>query len=128
MGTIITQNHFRPDQNNRDNRGVFQISRYLSMAISDIVDGTSNTIMFGEAIGGGGSDDVRGGVAEHTSLEPSRLLGSYRSSEQEEVDCSCSPGFRPTSGRYLGRSSLLLQFRDHRCSKAVKLPLGWCRR
>ena len=65
MGDQYFQNHFPPTSHwagPRNNRGIFQINRYLSMA--SITDGTSNTVMLGERAGGGGVDDVLGGVAQ----------------------------------------------------------------
>ncbi len=63
VGDQYFQNHFPPSAwGNRDNRGIFQINRYLSMA--SIIDGTSNTVMLGERAGGGGIDDILGGVAQ----------------------------------------------------------------
>ena len=63
MGDQYFQNHFPPSAwGSRNNRGIFQINRYLSMA--SITDGTSNTVMLGERAGGGGIDDILGGVAQ----------------------------------------------------------------
>jgi prepilin-type N-terminal cleavage/methylation domain-containing protein/prepilin-type processing-associated H-X9-DG protein len=63
MGDQYFQNHFPPSAwGSRNNRGIFQINRYL--AIGAISDGTSNTVMMGERAGGGGLDDVLGGVAQ----------------------------------------------------------------
>ncbi len=50
LGDDYHQNHFRPDQG-RDNRGMFQIERWIGFGA--IPDGTSNTVLFGEAIAGG---------------------------------------------------------------------------
>ena len=60
MGDDYHQNQFLPDDG-RDNRGIFQINRYLSFA--GIKDGTSNTVMLGEMVGGGARDEIKGGVA-----------------------------------------------------------------
>ncbi|MEX2175388.1 MAG: DUF1559 domain-containing protein [Pirellulaceae bacterium] len=60
VGDDYHQNHFRPSQN-RDNRGIFQINRWIGFA--DVIDGSSNTILLGEAVTGGARDDVLGGVA-----------------------------------------------------------------
>ena len=98
VGDDYHQNHFRPDQSNRDNRGVFQISRWLSMA--DIVDGTSNTIMFGEAIGGGGPDDVRGGVALNMQAwNPAACLARIDPANKKKLTAPVRADFRPTGGR-----------------------------
>jgi prepilin-type processing-associated H-X9-DG protein len=62
VGDDYHQNHFRPDQSGRDNRGVFQNERWLAMA--GIKDGTSNTVLLGESsIGIGGERDLKGGIA-----------------------------------------------------------------
>lgn len=60
VGDDYHQNHFRPDQG-RDNRGIFQIQRWRGF--NEIIDGLSNTIMLGEIAGGGGPDEIIGGVA-----------------------------------------------------------------
>ena len=61
VGDDYHQNHFLPCQSSRDNRGIFQINRWL--AFSSVTDGLSNTILLGETAGSGGVDDVLGGVA-----------------------------------------------------------------
>lgn len=61
VGDDYHQNHFLPCQSGRDNRGMFQINRWLSFG--SIPDGLSNTVMIGETVGSGGVDDVLGGVA-----------------------------------------------------------------
>ncbi|MFN3193165.1 MAG: DUF1559 domain-containing protein [Aureliella sp.] len=63
VGDQYFQNHFPPNAwGSRDNRGMFQINRYLS--IGSITDGTSNTVMLGERAGGGAGNDILGGVAQ----------------------------------------------------------------
>lgn len=61
VGDDYHQNHFLPCQSNRDNRGIFQINRWLKL--SAVTDGLSNTVMLGETVGSGQPDEVLGGVA-----------------------------------------------------------------
>lgn len=61
VGDDYHQNHFAPTQSGRDNRGVFQRNRWLSMGA--ITDGTSNTVAMSERVRGGDQRDILGGVA-----------------------------------------------------------------
>jgi prepilin-type N-terminal cleavage/methylation domain-containing protein/prepilin-type processing-associated H-X9-DG protein len=98
VGDDYHQNHFRPDQSSRQNRGIFQCERWVNM--SAIIDGTSTTVMLGELVGGGDARDVLGGVAVNVQtwdpancmarvdpLAPNRLAGDVRAQ------------FRPPGGR-----------------------------
>ena len=97
VGDDYHQNQFLPSDG-RDNRGVFQMNRWLGLGA--LVDGTSNTITIGERVKGGDARDLLGGVAldQHdwnpaaclTRIDPTnprRLLGNVRAQ------------FRPTGGR-----------------------------
>lgn len=61
VGDDYYQNHFLPGQNSTYSRGIFQLERNISIA--DVTDGTSNTVLLGEMVGGGSPNDVLGGVA-----------------------------------------------------------------
>jgi len=100
VGDDYHQNHFRPNQSSRDNRGIFQINRWLDMAY--IKDGTSSTVLLGEMVSGGDARDVLGGVAVNIQqwnpaaclavvdpANPKRILGSV----------AVRADFRPTGGR-----------------------------
>ncbi len=112
VGDDYHQNHFRPDQG-QDNRGCFQIDRWLPMA--SIKDGTSNTVMLGEgAIGTGAQTDLKGGVAlSMTSWNPSACSARYDSSTKQ-LTGSVRALYRPPGGRawdgrpyYVGFSTLV---------------------
>jgi prepilin-type N-terminal cleavage/methylation domain-containing protein len=97
VGDDYHQNHFRP-QDNRDNRGIFQRDRYLPMA--GILDGTSNTIMFGESVGGGAPDDVLGGVAvTMQAWNPAACLARRSTTNPRKLTAPVRADFRPTGGR-----------------------------
>lgn len=98
VGDDFHQNHFRPDQEGRDNRGMFQLNRYLGMG--SVTDGTSNTIMFGEAITGGGPDDVLGGVAnEMKGFSPASCVARMNPADPRRITAPVRASFRPTGGR-----------------------------
>ncbi len=61
LGDDYRQNQWRPDEQSRYNRGIFQCERYIGFG--EITDGSSNTILLGEMVGGGGRDEILGGVA-----------------------------------------------------------------
>ncbi len=98
VGDDYYQNHFRPDQSNTDSRGVFQRNRYLN--ISAVIDGTSNTILFGEAIAGGQPDDVLGGVAlSMKSWNPAACQARRSPTNPKKITAPFRAAFRPTGGR-----------------------------
>ena len=86
VGDDYHQNHFTTaPPENRFNRGLFQIERYLTFG--DIIDGTSNTVILGEMVGGGDPDSILGGVALNlTTWNPA----------------SCIARVDPTTGRLTG--------------------------
>lgn len=95
VGDDYHQNHFTPSQN-RDNRGIFQINRYLQM--SGIKDGTSNTIAVSERVAGGGPRDILGGVALNMrAWNPAACLARVGPDRQLTGDVRAD--FRPTGGR-----------------------------
>ncbi|XZE43217.1 DUF1559 domain-containing protein [Pirellulaceae bacterium SH467] len=97
LGDDYHQNHFRP-QDGRDNRGMFQIDRYL--AIGQIPDGTSNTIMFGEAVAGGAPNDVLGGVAlDMQAWNPAACLARIDPVNRRRITGNVRADFRPQGGR-----------------------------
>lgn len=96
VGDDYHQNHFRPDQN-RDNRGVSQLNRYLP--IGAIVDGTSNTIALSERVAGGQPRDIKGGVALNVrEWNPAACLARYNANTRQ-LTGAVRAGFRPTGGR-----------------------------
>ncbi len=98
VGDDYHQNHFRPNQSGRDNRGVFQIERWLPFA--GIQDGTSNTVLMGESsIGVGGPRDLKGGVAVNMQdWNPAACQARYNVvTRQLEGDVRAN--FRPPGGR-----------------------------
>ncbi len=98
VGDDYHQNHFRPDQNNRDNRGVFQCERWLAM--KDITDGTSNTVMLGEMVAGGEPNDVLGGVAlDMKAWNPAGCLARIDPNNPKKLTGNVRADFRPTGGR-----------------------------
>jgi prepilin-type N-terminal cleavage/methylation domain-containing protein/prepilin-type processing-associated H-X9-DG protein len=96
VGDDYHQNHFRPDQN-RDNRGIFQINRWLNL--SGITDGTSNTIMLGEAAMGGAANEIKGGVALNMqNWSPAGCLARVDPTTKRLTN-PVRADFRPTGGR-----------------------------
>ena len=97
VGDDYHQNHFRPDQG-RDNRGMFQIGRWIGFGA--IPDGTSNTVLFGEAVGGGARDDVLGGVALNMQAwNPAACLARISPTDKRKLTGDVRADFRPTGGR-----------------------------
>lgn len=97
LGDDYHQNHFAAWQN-RDNRGIFQIDRYLSFA--GITDGTSNTVLFGESVAGGAADDVLGGVALNMrAWNPAACLARISPTNRRKLTAPFRAVFRPTGGR-----------------------------
>lgn len=98
VGDDYHQNHFRPDQSGRDNRGIFQCERWRGT--EGITDGTSNTIMLGEVVGGGDPNDVLGGVAvDMTSWDPASCSARIDPANPKRITGNVRAAFRPTSGR-----------------------------
>lgn len=98
VGDDYHQNHFRPDESSRQNRGVFQIERWGSMAI--IRDGTSNTVLLGEMIAGGNRDDVLGGVALNMQAwNPAACLARIDPANPKKITAPTREEFRPVGGR-----------------------------
>ena len=98
VGDDYHQNHFRPNQRGRDNRGIFQPSRWLPM--SSINDGTSNTILMGESsIGSRGRADLKGGVAVNMRFwNPAQCQLRYNAVTQQLIP-PVRASFRPPGGR-----------------------------
>jgi prepilin-type processing-associated H-X9-DG protein len=97
VGDDYHQNHFRPDQSSRYNRGIFQIERWVDMAA--ITDGTSNTVMIGETAGGGDRQDVIGGVAVNMrDWDPAHCLGRVDATGKF-LTGDVRAQFRPHTGR-----------------------------
>ena len=97
VGDDYHQNHFRPDQN-RNNRGMFQPNRYLSIA--EDLDGTSNTIMFGESVAGGAPDDVLGGIALNMEAwNPAACLARLCTVDSRKITAPVQAVLRPAGGR-----------------------------
>ncbi len=96
LGDDYHQNQFRPDQG-RDNRGMFQIERWIGFGA--IPDGTSNTVLFGEAVAGGAPDDIRGGVALNMQAwNPAACLARVNTATRR-LTAPVRADFRPTGGR-----------------------------
>lgn len=97
VGDDYHQNHFRPDQG-RDNRGVFQLNRFLS--IGGVTDGTSNTILFGESVAGGAPNDVLGGIAVvMQSWAPAGCIARIDTANRRLITAPLRADFRPAGGR-----------------------------
>ncbi len=95
VGDDYHQNHFRPSQN-RDNRGVFQINRWIQM--SAVTDGTANTIAMSERVAGGSERDILGGVALNVrQWNPAACLA--RVGADNRLTGDVRRAFRPTGGR-----------------------------
>jgi prepilin-type processing-associated H-X9-DG protein len=98
VGDDYHQNHFRPDESGRDNRGIFQIERWLE--IGAVKDGTSNTVMLGEMVGGGDQRDIMGGVALNmTAWNPAACLARKDPANPKRLLGSVRAQFRPVGGR-----------------------------
>jgi prepilin-type processing-associated H-X9-DG protein len=97
VGDDYHQNQFRQNQN-RDNRGIFQIERWIGM--ESITDGTSNTVMLGEAVGGGEPNDVMGGVAlDMTDWAPLGCMNRIDTTNRKKLTGNVRATFRSTGGR-----------------------------
>ena len=97
VGDDFHQNHFLPDDG-RDNRGMFQSNRYLS--IGAVTDGTSNTILFGESVTSGANNDVLGGVANMMQAwNPAGCIARIDPADRKKITGNVRATFRPTGGR-----------------------------
>ena len=98
VGDDYHQNHFRPDQSQRDNRGIFQIERWTPMAA--ITDGTSTTAMVGEIATGGDRYDIKGGVAVNMQAwNPASCLARVDINDPKRLTDPVRAQFRPHGGR-----------------------------
>lgn len=98
VGDDYHQNHFPPWSSSRQNRGIFQMGRW--MAISAVVDGTSNTVMLGEMATGGHETDVIGGVALNMqSWNPAACLARIDPNDASKLTAPVRASFRPVGGR-----------------------------
>lgn len=98
VGDDYHQNHFRPNQNGRDNRGMFQINRWLK--IGGVPDGLSNTIMMSERVSGGSPRDILGGVALNMrAWNPASCLARIDPNNPRLLTGRVRANFRPTGGR-----------------------------
>jgi prepilin-type N-terminal cleavage/methylation domain-containing protein/prepilin-type processing-associated H-X9-DG protein len=103
VGDDIHDNHISPTNGDlnfvgNDNRGVFQVNRYLTLG--DLKDGTSNTIILSESVTGGLRDDVLGGVAlSMTAFNPAGCLARRNPANLTKLMGSTREPFRPTGGR-----------------------------
>jgi prepilin-type processing-associated H-X9-DG protein len=96
-GDDYHQNHFLPTDN-RDNRGVYQTERWLPFA--GIQDGTSNTVMLGEAsIGVGGQRDLKGGVAVNMQAWNPAACSARFDPVTRQLTGDVRAIFRPPGGR-----------------------------
>ena len=96
VGDDYHQNHFRLGQAGRNNRGIYQINRWL--AIGAITDGLSNTISLGERVAGGAPRDLKGGVAQNVrAWNPAACLA--RVGPDRRLTGRVRANFRPTGGR-----------------------------
>lgn len=97
VGDDYHQNHFTPQESGRDNRGVFQMNRYLGLGA--VPDGLSNTVIYGEAIMGGAADDIKGGVALNMQAwNPAACLARVNPTTRR-LTAPVRADFRPTGGR-----------------------------
>lgn len=97
VGDDYHQNHFTP-AGGRDNRGVFQINRWLPLGA--LVDGTSNTIILSERVKGGDAQDLLGGVAlEMQAWNPAACLARIDPTNPRRLTGIVRAQFRPTGGR-----------------------------
>ena len=123
VGDDYHQNHFTP-QDGRDNRGIFQMRRWIGM--QEITDGTSQTVMLGEAVTGGAPNDLLGGVAVTMQpWSPQDCLNRIRH-DQSATNHQSRPRRFPadwwTSPRW---AALLRRFCDACGAQWANLPLGW---
>jgi prepilin-type N-terminal cleavage/methylation domain-containing protein len=100
MGDTFFQNHFPAKEwGPRDNRGVFHMNRWLSLA--GVTDGTSNTVLLAEVAGGGGPRDLLGGVAQGIfAWTPASCLARVTTANgKRQLSGNVREVFRPVSGR-----------------------------
>ena len=84
---------------NRDNRGMFMMRRWMSIA--GVSDGLSNTVLLGEVAAGGGPRDILGGVAQNlNSYSPAACLARVGIiNGQRQLTGAVRAVFRPVTGR-----------------------------
>ena len=122
VGDDYHQNHFRPDQSSRYNRGIFQIERWVDMAA--ITDGTSNTVMIGETAGGGDRSRChRRRRGQHAGLGSGPLPGP-RGRDRQTADGPVRAQFRPHTGRAWDGRPYFVGCGDDRGSRTVQLATG----
>lgn len=95
-GDDYHQNHFVPSQG-RDNRGIYQMERWIGMA--SINDGTSNTVMLGESVAGGGPADLKGGVAVNQQAWNPAACSARYDPTTKQLTGNVRANFRPPGGR-----------------------------
>lgn len=97
VGDDYFQNHFLPTSNSTYSRGIFQFGRWVSF--SAITDGTSNTVLLGEMVGGGSPSDVLGGVALNMKAwNPAACIARINPTTGQ-LTPPVRAGFRPVGGR-----------------------------
>ncbi len=96
VGDDYHQNHFRPNQD-RDNRGIFQIDRKITLA--NITDGLSNTVMLGEIAGSGNSRSLRGGVALNMQSWNPQACSARYDVTTKQLTGDVRAEYRPHTGR-----------------------------
>jgi len=101
LGDTLQDNH-HPDRN-RLNRGIFSYigqDRKATNGFNTITDGTSNTILLSEAVGGGGPRDINGGVAVSvTGQTPSDCWARVDTANPRFLTGDVRANFRPPGGR-----------------------------
>ena len=126
MGDQYFQNHFPPSAwGSRDNRGIFQVNRYLSMGA--ISDGTSNTVMMGERAGGGGIADILGGVAqEMRSWAPSDCMARVTTvNGRRQLTAPTREIHRPHTGRAWDGRPYFVGFTTMMAPNSPSCNWGW---
>jgi prepilin-type N-terminal cleavage/methylation domain-containing protein len=101
VGDDYRRNQWRPDQNPVNvNRGIFQCERWNGM--QTITDGTSQTVMMGEAVTGGNPNDILGGVALNMQAwDPNSCMLRINPTNRRQITNPVRADFRPTGGRAL---------------------------
>jgi prepilin-type N-terminal cleavage/methylation domain-containing protein len=108
VGDDYHQNYHTPGQG-RDNRGVFQRERWIGMEA--ITDGTSNTVLLGEAVMGGAPNEILGGVAVNaTGWTPNDCWGRLDTNNRRLLAGNVRADFRPTGGRALDGRTYFVGF------------------
>ncbi len=98
VGDDYRRNHFLGNSASQ-NRGIYQIEKWNGM--QTILDGTSQTVMLGEAVMGGNPDDILGGVAvTMRAWDPNSCLLRVNTTTRRLI-APVRADFRPTGGRAL---------------------------